>query len=385
MPKPYVPAYRRHAGSGQGVVTLTDAVTRRRRDIYLGPHNSPASLDQYEVTIARWLRAGRRLDSEPTTTIGDVVKAYKARVEATLSPSAAETVGVTLGVLEEHYGTLPAAAFGPKRLLNLRERFIARGWTRKSINSRTRTVVNAFSHAVVQELVEAGTADALKHVQALKRGETDAPEGKAVKPVPLPHVEAIRPHLSPQVCAMIDVQLYTGARPGEVCAMRLIDIEAAGKVWTYRPATHKNLWRGKDRQVFLGPRAQAVLQPFLRGRAMDAPLFSPREANAARKAQAAQAGRRDDQPPSPRKTERTIGDQYDVTSYRRAIARACESAGVPKWSPHQLRHTAATQIRKEHSLEAAALILGHASATITDAVYAERDTAKARDVIAKVG
>ncbi len=55
-----------------------------------------------------------------------------------------------------------------------------------------------------------------------------------------------------------------------------------------------------------------------------------------------------------------------------------------RWSPNQLRHTAATEIRRRFGLEAAQVILGHASADITQ-VYAERDLAKAEAVMREVG
>jgi integrase len=42
-------------------------------------------------------------------------------------------------------------------------------------------------------------------------------------------------------------------------------------------------------------------------------------------------------------------------------------------------------LRRESGLEVAQLALGHASAQVTDAVYAERDRAKVMDVMRKIG
>jgi len=56
-----------------------------------------------------------------------------------------------------------------------------------------------------------------------------------------------------------------------------------------------------------------------------------------------------------------------------------------RFHPYQLRYTAATLIRREFGLETAQLALGHASATITDAVYAERDAGKVIEVMRRVG
>jgi integrase len=78
------------------------------------------------------------------------------------------------------------------------------------------------------------------------------------------------------------------------------------------------------------------------------------------------------------------GSCYTVATYRRAVARACEIAGVPRWHPHQLRHNAATSLRKQQGIELARIILGHSSAFTTE-IYAEQDRAAAVEVIAKIG
>jgi integrase len=82
--------------------------------------------------------------------------------------------------------------------------------------------------------------------------------------------------------------------------------------------------------------------------------------------------------------KRTAGESYSVDSYRRAIARACQRAGVEQWSPHQLRHSAATEIRKVFGLEAAQIILGHSQADVTQ-VYAERDFTRGVEVAKRIG
>jgi len=55
-----------------------------------------------------------------------------------------------------------------------------------------------------------------------------------------------------------------------------------------------------------------------------------------------------------------------------------------RWHPHQLRHNAATELRKEFGIEAARIILGHRSAAITE-VYAEKDEQQAVEAMAQVG
>ena len=74
-----------------------------------------------------------------------------------------------------------------------------------------------------------------------------------------------------------------------------------------------------------------------------------------------------------------------MASYRRAIHRACESVNVPSWKPNQLRHNAATRIRREYGIEMAQTVLGHRLGSSVTEVYAEANVKRAREVIARVG
>ena len=55
-----------------------------------------------------------------------------------------------------------------------------------------------------------------------------------------------------------------------------------------------------------------------------------------------------------------------------------------RWHPHQLRHNAATRLRREYGLEAAQVILGHKTLSVTE-VYAEKNVAAARKIMGEVG
>lgn len=75
---------------------------------------------------------------------------------------------------------------------------------------------------------------------------------------------------------------------------------------------------------------------------------------------------------------------YKTQAYGRAIITACDKAKVPRWHPHQLRHNAATWLRKEFGLDVARVVLGHRSPAITDE-YAEIDFGKAQEIMGRVG
>lgn len=182
---------------------------------------------------------------------------------------------------------------------------------------------------------------------------------------------------------MINLQLVTGMRPGEVVLMRVCDIDMSGKIWEYRPASHKTEHHGKERIIFLGPQAREIIRPFLKPE-VDAHLFSPKEAVLdARKKLNPKNGRS-------RKTTRVSGYmrcpsiRYPRSSYQNAIYKACVNANIPAWGPNRLRHNAATFLRKEFGIEAARVILGHTSAAVSE-IYAEMDRKKAAEIMAEVG
>jgi integrase len=228
---------------------------------------------------------------------------------------------------------------------------------------------------------------ALKAIKGLKRGRTEAKEGKKVLPVAEAWVDAVEPFVSRQIWAMIQLQRYTGMRPTEVCVMRSIDVNTTGKLWEYRPIENKMEHHDRQRIVQLGPRAQRVLAGWLRTD-VEAFIFSPREAmeeywrqaRAERKSpvQPSQKSRKKTRP------KRTPGDRYTYHSYSRAIRTACVRAGTPHWAPNQLRHLLGTMVRKEMGLEASQCVLGHARADVTQ-VYAERDTELARAAMERLG
>lgn len=57
---------------------------------------------------------------------------------------------------------------------------------------------------------------------------------------------------------------------------------------------------------------------------------------------------------------------------------------TPRWHPHQLRHSRATEIRKRYAVEAAQVVLGHTGADVTQ-IYAERNDKLAKKIAAENG
>jgi integrase len=166
-------------------------------------------------------------------------------------------------------------------------------------------------------------------------------------------------------------------------------VNRRGDVWEILFDDHKTAYLGKNRTVFVGPKAQKILARYLL-RDADSPCFSPAEAMRQRR-QAMHDARttplnQGNRPGSNRKRrpKKVIGSAYTTSSYRRAIAYACKCARIDPWGPNRLRHTAATEIRKQFGLEAAASILGHSEIATTQ-IYAETDRNRAIEVAKALG
>jgi len=385
-----IPAYRKHKPSGQAVVTLNG------KDHYLGPHRTAASKEAYNRLVQEWLVRGRRLpESNIDLIVNTVILAYWCVMELSVTSSASGTTPgelynqrSALRIVRELYGRTPAAEFGPLALKAVRQKMIDTGWCRAFVNRQVNRVRRMFRWAVSEELVPAHVYHGLQSVEGLRQGKSGVREKGPVRPVPEAFVDAVLPHLLPPVQAMVELQRLTGMRPGEVLIMRGCDLDVTGVVWTYTPQSHKTQHLGHRRVIYLGPKAQQILKPFFKPE-LAAYLFSPREAEAFRNTQRRKR-RRTPLTPSQRKRKpkakrrRAPGLVYDIASYRRAIARGCKQAKVPHWHPHQLRHNAATRLRKEFGLELARAVLGHRSPVVTE-IYAELDGNLAAGVMEKIG
>jgi integrase len=387
-----IPSYRLHKQSGQAVVTLR-LPDGGRKDVLLGPYGSDASKVEYERVLAEWRATGGRAVAPAGLIVNELILAFWHHAGAYYRhpdgtpTSELKEIRYSLRDLKALYGHSPAADFGPLALKAVRQRMVEAGLSRKLINKRVDRIKRAFRWAAGEEMVPVTVYQGLRTVPGLVKGRSTARETEPVQSAPEAFVDAVRPYVTPHVWAMISLQRLTGMRPGEVCAMRACDIAVTGRVWLYRPPQHKTAWRGKERVIPLGPRAQAVMREFLTARTGDY-LFSPRRAREERfaalraarktKVQPSQLSRRKAQP------KKVPGERYTVMRYGQAVAKACRKAGVPHWHPNQLRHTHATEVRRRYGLEAAQVVLGHSRADVTQ-VYAERDLTLAERVAQEMG
>jgi len=400
-----IPKLRHHKASGQAYAVLNG------RAVYFGPYGTPEAAQQYHQVIAEWLAAGKQADQPPNDiTINEIIarfwehaQRYYVHLDGTPTYEISN-FRQALKPLQFLYGTTPAVEFGPRALVAVRHRMVQKGLCRSNINKMVGRIKLMFRWAAEKEWIPAGIYHALQTVKGLPKGRSEAKETLPVGPVPQEHIDAVKPYVTRQVWTLIQLQLLTGARSGELVILRPCDIEMTDTIWLYRPAQHKTAHHGFSRTIYLGPRAQDLLRPFLL-RPAEAYCFSPAEAMAEwrqenfinRKTPLHQGnGPGTHVKDRPR---RQAGEHYTTTGYGHSIAKAVKKAFRPEgmtdeefktwkppqhWHPHQLRHNAATFLRKEFGLETARIILGHRSSAITE-VYAEQDHQKAMEAIVQVG
>jgi integrase len=344
-----IPKYSLHKATGQARVRL------HGRTFYLGEYDSPESRRKYDELIAKWL-TGERLTTPDALTISRLCLKYTEE-HAKLyyrkngrQTSEVSAIQASLRPLIRLFGKSKVVDFGPTKLKRVRQEMIDAGVVRTSINRNIGRIRRVFKWGVENELVPVNVHVALTTVAGLRHQRSEAKESQPVTPVPEYEVEAVKPFVSRQVWAMIQIQLATGMRPGEVRLMRMSDIDRTGETWEYRPAEHKTQHHGRKRVIFIGPRGQELIRPFLKAD-RDRYLFSPAES---RKEFDVERRKNRQTPMTPSQAARTRktapvkepGECYSVTSYARAIRNACKKASVPVWTPNRLRHNAATRLRR---------------------------------------
>ncbi len=120
------PIYRRKKDRNAAIVTLTDSVTKERRDYQLGDYDTPQSRERYHCLIAQWEAADRRLPArkrqagEGGLTINEVIAAYMPVAAQKFSPTRMFAIKDSLRILRELYGSSVAEDFGPMSLVTVR-------------------------------------------------------------------------------------------------------------------------------------------------------------------------------------------------------------------------------------------------------------------------
>lgn len=289
-----LPSYRRHS-SGQARVTISG------RDYLLGPHGTAESKRQYNKLIAEYIAGGQSATfgvSEAELTVMELLASYTKHLKTyhCLGPeSEFHRFKPVCKAFKSLYGPEPAIKFGPLQYKALRSHMMLPITVklkdgRKMVRTRSRTYINMlmkhvrrlYRWASAEGMLPASVHEALETVDPLKMGRTTARETEPVRPISPEAVEATLKHLPPVVADMVRLQSLLGCRPGEICKITPAMVDRSNDVWEINLDKHKTAWRGKKRTIYVGPKAQEILTPYLL-RGENDYCFSPKEASKQRR------------------------------------------------------------------------------------------------------
>lgn len=378
-----------------------DAAEMRRAELLL--RHRAASAPSLEEALA--VPAADR-------TVAEALVLYRRDLRPSMDERHVRRIDRAIGLVASRYGGMRAADLSPLHVGEVRKALAAEGQSRNYINAIVACFKACWRWCLGNGVVAGMNAVAILQVRAWEEGD-----GGRELPPRLPVADEVvaktLPHLPTLVAALVRLLRVSGARPGEITAMRRRDVSTSAAefveplpgwrataqvaggsaVWLFVPPKHKTRRKRKARVVALGPAAQAVLGPLLDGLGPDDHVFSPARSEAIRSAErraerecpvydSQEEYRRSRRPGHPR---RPPGARYTPASLAKVIARACKAAGVEPWSAYQLRHRVGVLVSDEFDEAAAATLLGHEENSTATRTYTRTRLARLVEVAARVG
>lgn len=338
-----------------------------------------AAMRAYQAWLCTWLTSPETRNPQRQVIVRKAAQQYKAYADERYSAtdrrnSEAYKVKKVLDQFEELFGSLPVDDIRPAHVDTFLQCMVDNDLARSTINGRM-NVLRRWSRWCVSKMIMPPAArEFFWSVDNLKYGERGVREADKITAVDEAIVSATLDHLPATLQAVVKLQLYTSARPGELLIMRPMDIDTSKTPWLYVPGSdkphgkHKNAWRGHDRKIYLGPKCRDIVQPFL-NRVLTGFMFTPAEAVEQRRGHG----------------YANANPSYTTDTYGQAIVYACDAAKVPRWCPLQLKHTALTRIERMENAQAARAMAGHKHVETTLDYYVEKNESAAREIAEKAG
>jgi integrase len=288
---------------------------RRTKPVSIASLSAPKSIGEL---VARWLeycgQTYKRADGKPTGEIFACIRAAEL-----LQPMADK----------------PIEEFTRAHLLDIRQQLIDRSLSKQTIKHYVSRICRCFRWGSDREWVDVDQALRLERLPTL-RGDQGVAR-KVLRGIPRKHIFQILRNLKQSWRPLFLWHLLTGQRVETALAVSVQELNRQRTPWVYTPSQHKNLAKGLPLTIMVGPRARKVLEPILQDKSQGF-LFPGRSALSG----VAYRGPR----------------QY--SGYAAAMTTACKHAGIPHYTPRQVRHTSATFLVSKLVPEAIiGAILGH--------------------------
>ena len=381
-PAPHAPRScppMRKSTRGQAFARWTDRGRRFQR--WFGAWGTAEAAEVYRRFQLEWAQGLAVAKSLPGgLLVVELVEAYVAFAEGYYLKHGRRTseqhaIKAATAALVRVAGSKLVGEVKPDDLRACQAELVAKGNARKTVNAYVNRIRRCFDWGAAhtgadgRPLVPAELVLALQKVRGLVRGRTPAPDHARVTAVAWADVAATFEHLNPDEVrravleALIRTQWLTGIRSTELLRMRPVDLDRSKPEWRYRvpPELNKVEHMERETDYWIGPKAQAVIAPFVAGCPDDRPVFA---------------------------LPRLRGEGFRVLAkddYRRLVAAACKAAGVPAWTPHQLRHARATEVERIYEDSGAAAAAIGDTPEVVRRVYLDPNEAYRRRIARETG
>lgn len=326
------------------------------RDHYLG-HDKKAAETTYKSLLAAHLQADKlSIPQKEALRFSDILSMYVYHVRNAVSNKYLEDLSRNCSAFGAAISDKLARDIKPTDLATFRDVLAREQLATATISRKLTQVKQVMRYAVETGLIDITVYQALTIVENAKVAVHDGVKpSKKRMAVDVETALSVINSMRPLVRDLLLVQLYSGARPGEINRMRVDDLETSGDVWIYHLKTHKTVKKTNEEQLrYLGTRCQDVIKSRLES-VVNGLIFA-----------------------------NSNGNPLSTHKVSMELRRACKAAGVEPFCPYQLRHTAGTIGRKIAGLDGAQALLGHQSRNTTE-IYAERTDERALKIAREFG
>jgi hypothetical protein len=148
------------------------------RKIFLGKWGSVEADTEYRRILAEWVSnpVSPGTKSNGLATIDELALAFLKWAKEYHEYRTYHCFKTAIEAMLELYGGISIRDFGCRKLTTLQSLFISKGYARTQVNRFVCCIKRVFSWGVKEELVPVEIANALKHVDALRKGKTKAKE-----------------------------------------------------------------------------------------------------------------------------------------------------------------------------------------------------------------
>ena len=161
---------------------------------FLGRWNAPETQEAYARLI---LQLSKGQPVKQTLDSPTVVELCADFLEHMTGSKELEYLKPTVRRLTNLYGHMAVDEFTPSCLRAVRDQAVKEGLSRSGCNRLTMNIRRIFKYGVAHERVHPSTLEALRCVESLRAGRTEARETEPVQSAPMDDVEKTLVHLPP--------------------------------------------------------------------------------------------------------------------------------------------------------------------------------------------